>query len=113
MSLTVFSLRQFQSEQAAWAARNFDVSDPVDPLLGLVEEVGELSHATLKARQGIRGTAEEHRAAARDAVGDIAVYLADFCTRSGFDLEEVIAETWDAVKARDWKKDNIFGGAKG
>ena len=40
------------------------------PLMGAVEELGELSHAHLKMSQGIRGTKEELTKDAKDAVAD-------------------------------------------
>ena len=93
----------FQREVLEWVLKNFNVDDPTDPLLGVVEEVGELAHAILKQKQGIRGTFEEHEAAAKDAVGDICVYLADLCGRRGWDLEDIMVETLNHIKQRDWK----------
>jgi NTP pyrophosphatase (non-canonical NTP hydrolase) len=99
------TFRQLQEENAAWAARNFGPANyPERSLLGVVEEVGELAHAVLKGLQGIRGSQQEHQLAAKDAVGDVVIYLADFCTRSGFDFGECVQEAWDEVKARDWTK---------
>jgi NTP pyrophosphatase (non-canonical NTP hydrolase) len=108
-------LDRLQSENAAWVSRQaFDSGDPNDPLLGLVEEVGELAHAVLKAKQGIRGTPEEHSAAARDAIGDIVIYLADFCERHGWILSHCVEDTWDkVVKKRDWAKNRETGEAQG
>ena len=75
-----------------------------------MEELGELAHAHLKERvpaervMGIRGTAAEHQAHARDAVGDIIIYLADYCCARGWDLEEIVARTCEKVEHRDWKQ---------
>jgi len=88
---------------------NFEDSQKHHPLLGIAEEVGELCHAFLKAEQGIRGTPEEHREAMIDAVGDIMVYLADFCNRNNINLEVATADTWDKVSFRDWKKNALTG----
>ena len=71
------TLREIQTEQHDWSLRNFGPHGPDDPLDGLIEEFGELHHAVLKRRQGIRGTAEEHDAAERDALGDMCIYLLD------------------------------------
>jgi NTP pyrophosphatase (non-canonical NTP hydrolase) len=88
----------------AWSAHNFPGRTSVQPLLGVVEEVGELSHAYLKRQQGIRGTAEEHTAAVEDAVADIVIFLADFCNAEGIDLEATVERVWDTeVKPRDWR----------
>jgi hypothetical protein len=40
-----------------------------------MEEAGELAHCHLKERQNIRGTPEQHQAGAKDALGDLSVYL--------------------------------------
>ena len=71
--------------------------------------MGELAHAHLKEEQGIR-TGENHIALAKDSIGDIIIFLADYCSARGFDLQEIIEETWAEVKQRDWKKDPIKGG---
>lgn len=62
-------------ERNAWVAHNFPGTNPAETTLGVVEELGELAHSHLKQRQNIRGTAEEHVANGRDAVGDLIVYL--------------------------------------
>lgn len=72
------------------------------PLLGVVEEVGELCHAHLKNEQGIRGTPEEWEAKKKDAIGDILIYLLDYATREGVDVEECLETAWAEVSARDW-----------
>lgn len=98
------SLRGIQAEQVEWVAHNFGGDRPAwHPLLGVQEEVGELAHAYLKRTQGIRVN-ENHDAAIRDAVADIVIYLLDFCTAEGIDLQSVLAETWAQVRGRDWKQ---------
>lgn len=97
-------LHQLQREVGEWAEKNFGKQIPTRPFLGVVEEVGELSHALLKKDQGIRGTAEEHDAGICDAVGDIMIYLADFCYRSGISLAGSVNKAWLEVRDRDWKK---------
>jgi NTP pyrophosphatase (non-canonical NTP hydrolase) len=97
-------LQALQTDHKTWTDRNFPNADPVDAVLGVAEEVGELCHAILKQRQGIRGTSEEHEAKAKDAVGDIVIYLLDVCTRRGWSFGEIVAETWAEVRKRDWTK---------
>ena len=77
------TLREIQVEQHEWSLRNFGPHGPDDPLDGLIEEFGELHHAVLKRRQGIRGTAEEHDAAERDALGDMVIYALDLLSTVG------------------------------
>jgi len=102
-------LRRLQDELFVWVSHNFGFRPLWHPLLGMMEELGELSHAYLKREQGIRGTVEEHNAEIKDAVGDIVVYLADFCNAENIDLEETIRKTWSEVKKRDWKKNKQTG----
>ena len=98
----MFDFARLQMEHKVWADRNFPERKPYQSLLGATEELGELAHAQLKLEQGIRGTRDEHLAEAADAVGDTIIYLADYCTSIGFDLQVVIEQTWDRVNQRDW-----------
>ncbi len=102
-------LSQIQHEIKIWSAYNFPDNTEEHPRLGMVEELGELHHAVLKAKQGIRGTAEEHLAAEKDALADLMIYLLDYCNQRGFDAQDILAETWHRVRQRDWRKDNVKG----
>jgi NTP pyrophosphatase (non-canonical NTP hydrolase) len=104
------TLTRIQAEQRAWVLHNFGNREAWQPLLGIQEEVGELAHAFLKRHQGIRGTREEHDAAIRDAVADIIIFLLDFSSAEGIDVREVLDETWQKVRQRDWKADTETGG---
>lgn len=96
-------LKEIQAEHKEWVNRNFGENRPAwHSLLGLVEEVGELAHSYLKREQNIRGTKAEHDAKIKDAVGDIVIYLIDFCNKEGLNLPCVIKDVWDHVKTRDW-----------
>ena len=97
------SLRKIQTDQAAWSKKNFGIHPSWQPLLGVSEEVGELCHAYLKRTQAIRNS-EDHDAKLRDAVGDLVIYLCDFCSCEGIDLEDVVNQVWQEVRRRDWKK---------
>lgn len=179
------NLTDLQSEVAIWSEKNFG-TDPercLHPLLGILEETGELceavayestishngpiqtaietlilgqalwgrlAHRVLKAAQGIRGeklegmdrladeldavcarmedacrrcgvphelgagdlTLEERRAARADAIGDIEIYLADFCRSNDLKLAEIVATTWQKVSKRDWRVDPQAGGTR-
>lgn len=96
-------LKDLQRKQSEWSALNFPDQKKYQCLLGLVEEVGELAHAHLKAEQGIR-TEENLECKRRDAVGDIVIFLAGYCNHHGLDLEQCIADAWEEVRIRDWKK---------
>jgi len=106
-----FSIGIAQKQHYAWVQRQpFWNADWQDPLMGITEEVGELNHALLKQKQGIRGTYAEHEDAAKDAVGDIFIYMMDLCNRRDWDLETIFQQTWNKVMQRDWKKDSKSGG---
>jgi NTP pyrophosphatase (non-canonical NTP hydrolase) len=105
------TFRRLQSEVRAWSVRNFGDRATHQPLLGAMEELGELSHAHLKQEQGIRGTAAEHEAAAKDAVGDLIIYLADYVAGRGWDLQEIMEDTWEIVGRRDWTANKLNGEA--
>lgn len=92
---------RIQQAVGAWSRKNFGTDDPVHPLLGLQEEVGELSHAVLKRRQGIRMN-EDHDAQEIDAIGDIFIYLCDYCNLNGLNFSKCVRETWEKVEQRDW-----------
>lgn len=177
-------LSKLQKEVSDWSIRNFgdDPAHRLRPLLGAIEEIGELAaivaleasvsedsrksdeamaavfvsqallgrlgHRILKAAQGIRGKSSEglgqlfyeldclcarleaictiagvssvlgegprsleqtvdERA---DAVGDIIIYLADYCRRNGIDLSDAVLLTWEKVAKRDWQNDPQRGG---
>jgi NTP pyrophosphatase (non-canonical NTP hydrolase) len=96
-------LRTLQDETREWLAHNFPGQEPHQPLLGIVEEVGELAHARLKHEQAIRGyDIEKSRSEIEDAIGDIQVFLAGFCNTNGYDLDEIVTRVWADVKTRDW-----------
>lgn len=95
-------LRRLQGLVGRWQGANFDGSDPTHPLLGLVEEVGELSHHWLKSLQRIRSN-EYHEEGIKDSIGDIVIYLCAFCVRAGYDLKGCVEDTWEEVRKRNWR----------
>ena len=83
---------RFQEEQRIWSDRNFGAAETrpkLHPLYGMIEEIGEFSHATLKAEQKIRGDAAKHATNRKDAVGDIMVFLTDFLTLQSWKYEDI------------------------
>jgi len=102
-------LLELQNEVKIWVDANFPKPHyPYRPLLGAVEELGELAHAFLKKDQGIR-TNENHELAITDAIGDIIIYLADFCNQTGRDFQYTVEQVWANVKQRDWQKNKQDG----
>jgi len=106
------TLHSLQEQQKPWVKHNFGERPTVWPLLGLVEELGELCHAVLKDWQGIR-TNEDHTAAAKDAIGDLVIFLSDYCSSRCFDLQQIVEDTWAKVQKRDWKADPKNGVSQG
>jgi NTP pyrophosphatase (non-canonical NTP hydrolase) len=104
MSKHELTLSLLQHQHRPWVAHNFPTAKPHHPLLGAMEELGELSRAHLKEELGIRGNPLNHAASARDAVGDIVIFLSCYCILRGFDFQMILEETWAAVKKRDWVK---------
>lgn len=97
------TLRRVQAEAVPWVKHNFGDRPSWQPLLGAQEELGELAHAHLKEIQGIR-TDEDHEAKAKDAVADIIIFLCDYASARGWDITDILGDTWEQVKQRDWKK---------
>lgn len=95
-------LELVQREMRVWQEHNFPTREPWVPLLGVGEELGELNHAFIKRAQGIRGSAGEHTEALKDAVGDLLIFLADFCNSQDIDMHQVLWDTWNSVRERDW-----------
>lgn len=103
------TLNDLQEQLKPWTAHNFGDRPKHHPLLGIVEEVGELSHAHLKDEQGIRGTKEKHHAKKVDALADILIFMADYANQECISLQDALDETWPKVRSRDWKKNKDTG----
>ena len=96
---------EFQVRLGVWLRHNFPNATPDHQLKGVMEELGELCHADLKADQGIRGyTKEKAEAEIKDAVGDIVIFLCNYCTTKRIDFSECVNMAFDEVMKRDWKK---------
>ena len=126
----LLTLKQLVEERNAWVDKNFPpvevaFSDLTDNALGVAEEAGELAHAVLKWKQGIRGSSEEHWAEVFDAAGDIIVYLAGVVEEArkqlvregiiersqaqGYTLQDALEYAWGQVRERDWQKNRKDG----
>lgn len=129
---STIDLSELTAQVGAWAEENFGGRDEIrssmryrgergEPgadmgavfcTLGVNEEAGELTHSVLKRAQGIREDEDDVGPVAEmDAVGDIVVYLADFCHRRGYDLEECVQRAWHGeVSDREWDSATRQGG---
>ncbi len=108
-------LTEVQKEIGEWATQFGDneSKDPrydgvalksLPPLLGIMEEVGELVAPIVKRHQG-RGfeDVEEYTAQVRDSLADLLIFACDFANREGIDLAEVLEATWAIVRNRKQK----------
>ena len=111
--MTKSDLELFQEQVARWSVENFGHQPLYRALMGIAEEVGELMHCRLKFEQGIRQYSQTRfEVESADAIGDIIIYLADYCDRLGLSLEDCVRTTWARVRQRDWRKDREKGGEK-
>lgn len=74
-------LRQIQEEQIDWQHKNFPGRPAHQPLLGIIEEFGELSEVQ-------EGDVNEG-AKIDDAIGDVLIFMCDYCTAMGLNIEEI------------------------
>lgn len=87
-------LNQLAKDITAWSRHNFP--DPASEAgygrLGLFEEIGEISHALLKHKQGIRGYKDptKFKEDLTDALADCAIYTLDNMGRVEIELYEDI-----------------------
>jgi NTP pyrophosphatase (non-canonical NTP hydrolase) len=98
------TFKELQKQQRKWVKHNFPNRTAEEPAYGMVEEVGEMFHAILKQKQGIRGSFEEHEEAIKDSIGDLIIFTSDFCEAKRFDFQKIVENTWAEVRKRDWKK---------
>ena len=80
-------LSLIQYEVKEWTLANFGKQPPANPILGMIEECGELAHAHLKQIQGIRKS--DYLADKKDAVGDIVIYLLNLYNAKGCNISLV------------------------
>ncbi len=103
----MIDLIAIQEEQIAWSQRNFGMQSYRQPLLGMIEEICELeaawrtrdtqmvsilNHPTSVAAVDPKPTDE-----VLDAIGDIAIYMLDYCGKRGWQLKTF----WDARQFRN------------
>jgi NTP pyrophosphatase (non-canonical NTP hydrolase) len=115
------SLPEIQDEVAGWSLVNFgdqiskatgQVMGSLNPLHGMMEEMGELVRCHLKRDQGIRGFDNPEKFATKrnDALADILIFMCDYASREGVDLLTVLNDTWNrVVSKRDWKTNKEQG----
>jgi len=77
--METFTLKDLQREHEPWCLHNFGDIPPWHPLLGMIEELGELEDA--------KTTAD-----VKDGLADTIVFMAHFCNAMKFDLDHIASE---------------------
>jgi NTP pyrophosphatase (non-canonical NTP hydrolase) len=96
-------LKKLQKEREVWALEQWGEQSLDTLLAGITEEVGELAGAYVR-RHNNKWSSDVSRARMLDAVGDIVIYLAGYCSRLSrddgvdVDFERVVSQTWRKVR---------------
>jgi len=105
METQIIDLTALQAEQVEWSLRNFGAQPPHRPMLGIIEELCELEEAQLNDVSGFDNDEDAYKAAVLDAIGDVAIYMLDYCGKRGWSMEEL----WDARACPAWLYDFTLG----
>lgn len=91
-----FTPGQLQTEQKPWVAHNFGPGQPHQPLLGMIEECGELLDAI--NNWDVKEI--------KDALADCVIFCSDYCTKRGWDFGKLYPEgpAWECSPSRDIEK---------
>jgi NTP pyrophosphatase (non-canonical NTP hydrolase) len=112
------ALNELQGRLKQWQENNFDdnCTGPEWMALGAAEELGEVSHIIVKAKQRIRehqaGLNKESLEKLADGVADTVIYLMQLCSHVGIDFGRALFYTADTVMKRNWKDNKTDGVSK-
>ena len=100
------NIQEFIKNVVEWNKKNFGEHHQTGYrlLLGCQEELGELSHAHLKGEQNIRHTPKEILKLKKDAIGDLFVFLVNYCDSQNINFLECCGIVWKELQTRDWIK---------
>lgn len=99
-------LNKFQSDLNSWLDHNFPNTNSDAQIKGVMEELGELCHYDLKWKQQIRGITKENAIPKiKDAVGDIVIYLCNYCNTMNISFRECVQTAMTEIMKRDWIED--------
>lgn len=108
----MISLNLIAIEVGKWASVNFPNRQDWQAVVGMQEELGELAHAFLKRKLGIRHSNAEALEKEQDAIGDLLIFLLNHCDRQGFNVEKILTKTWEKVSKRNWRSCPMCGNAQ-
>jgi NTP pyrophosphatase (non-canonical NTP hydrolase) len=105
------SLNTLQVKMQKWRRAAYPDTATVElQALGVAEEVGELCHAVLKFKQGIRGyDYNKTREEVEDAIGDIIIYAMGVADRFDINMEDALVKTVDHVISRNITQGSDMG----
>jgi len=80
-------------------------------LLGMMEELGEVTHVHLKREQHIREGLDPEKCdeLIKDGIGDLLNYAICYCESQGTDLISCLQHAWKQIKDRDWTQEKKQG----
>lgn len=58
------------------------------------------------------GTSPKALEDSKDAVADLIIFTTNFCTKMGWDFQQIVESTWREVAKRDWTKNKVDGSAE-
>jgi NTP pyrophosphatase (non-canonical NTP hydrolase) len=109
------ALNELQGRLKQWQENNFneDCTGPEWMALGAAEELGEVAHIIVKAKQRIR----EHQAGLNaeslnklaDGVADTVIYLMQLCSHLKIDFGIALFYTAETVMKRNWRDNKTDG----
>lgn len=111
-------LTKLQRQLKEWQERNFDddCTGPEWMALGATEELGEVAHIIVKAKQRIRqhqaGLDDKSLNELADGVADTVIYLMQLCSHLGIDFGKTLFYTAGTVMQRDWRRNKTDGVSK-
>ncbi len=116
--VAINALNELQGKLKRWQEENFDedCTGPEWMALGATEELGEVCHIIVKAKQRIRqhqaGLDDNSLNELADGVADTVIYLIQLCSHLGIDFGKTLFYTAETVMQRNWRKNKTDGVSK-
>ncbi len=116
--VAINALNELQGALKKWQENNFDddCTGPEWMALGAAEELGEVAHIIVKAKQKIRqhqaGLDGETLEKLADGVSDTVIYLMQLCSHLGISFGQALFFTAQGVMKRNWREHKTDGVSK-